>query len=64
METGAELKLNPANIKAQFIQQMKSRFNEIRLRCMQFKIDFFSADINRDYEQVLLSFLEKRSKLY
>lgn len=64
METGAELKLNPANIKTQYIQKMNDRFNEIRLKCMQYKIDFVAADINKGFEKVLLAFLVKRSKLY
>lgn len=64
METGIELKLNPANIKSQYIEKIKSRFNEIKLKCMQYKTDFVPADINKGYEQVLLTFLVKRSKLY
>jgi len=64
METGSEIKLNPADIKSQYLQSMTERFNEIRLKCMQYKIDFVPADINKGYEQVLLSFLVKRSRLY
>jgi len=64
METGSEIKLNPADIKEQYTKNMAERFNEIKLKCMQYHIDFVPADINRGYEQVLLSFLVKRSKLY
>lgn len=64
METGSEIKLNPADIKEQYTKSMAERFNEIKLKCMQYHIDFVPADINRGYEQVLLSFLVKRAKLY
>lgn len=64
METGSEIKLNPADIKMQYIKSMTERFNEIKLKCMQYYIDFVPADINRGYEQVLLSFLVKRARLY
>jgi uncharacterized protein (DUF58 family) len=64
METGSEIKLNPADIKMQYIKSISERFNEIKLKCMQYHIDFVPADINRGYEQVLLSFLVKRARLY
>ncbi len=64
METGRELKLNPGDIKDQYIKNMNDYFKQIKLKCMQYHIDFVPADINQGYEQVLLSFLIKRSKLY
>lgn len=64
METGRELKLNPADIKGSYIKKMNAYFNEIKLKCMQYHIDFVPADINEGFEKILLSFLIKRSKLY
>ena len=64
METGREVKMNPMEFKNQYNETMVKRFNEIKLKCMQYHIDFVPADINRGHEQVLLSFLAKRSKLY
>jgi uncharacterized protein (DUF58 family) len=64
METGKELKLNPADIKSKYVQRMNKYFDEIRLKCMQYHIDFIPADINDGFEKILLSFLTKRSKLY
>lgn len=64
METGQELKINPADIRTQYKKQMDSYFNEIRLKCMQYHIDFVPADINEGFEKILLSFLIKRSKLF
>lgn len=64
METGEELKLNPADIKKEYTGKMEHFFNQVRLKCMQYHIDFVPADINDGFEKILLSFLIKRSKLY
>ncbi len=64
METGQELRLNPRDIREAYIRKTNERFHEIRLRCLQNRIDFVPAEINQGYEKVLLSFLIKRAKLY
>jgi uncharacterized protein (DUF58 family) len=64
METGRELKLNPADIKKQYVDQMNRYFNEIKLKCMQYQIDFVPSDIDQGFEKVLLSMLIKRSRLH
>ena len=37
-------------------------FNEIKLRCMQYKIDFIEADINEGFDKIMSAFLAKRRK--
>ncbi len=64
METGQTVRLNPGDLKAQYVQKIEEYFRRLRLKCMQYKIDFVPSGINEGYEQVLLSFLVKRSKLY
>ncbi len=64
METGEALRLNPADLKQQYVQTMEDYFKRLRLKCMQYKIDFVPAEINEGYEKVLLNFLVKRAKLY
>jgi uncharacterized protein (DUF58 family) len=64
METGRELKLNPADIKKQYVERMQQFFNAIRLKCMQYHIDFVPSDINEGFEKILLSLLIKRSRLH
>ena len=64
METGETLRLNPADLKEQYVQTMEDYFKSLRLKCMQYKIDFVPAEINEGYEKVLLNFLVKRAKLY
>ena len=63
METGEEVKLYPAQIKENYLKQMADYKNELMLRCGQYKIDFVEADINLGYEQVLMPYLVKRTKM-
>ncbi len=64
METGETVRLNPGDLKEDYVKKMKAYFNNLRLKCMQYKIDFVPSDINRGYEDILKSMLVKRSKLY
>lgn len=64
METARELKVNPTQIKTQYRKALHDFHNQLRLKCLQYKIDFVPADINAGFENILLSFFLKRSKLY
>jgi len=64
METGVEIKLNPRDIRETYTKSITDRFNEVRLKCMQYRIDFVAAEINKGYEQVLLSFFAKRKAMF
>ena len=62
-ESGEVLKLNPKDVKQQYVKQINQFTKELKLRCGQFKIDFVEADINRGFDQVLLPYLLKRQKM-
>ncbi len=64
METGETVRLNPGDLKGDYVERMTEYFNNLRLKCMQYKIDFVPSDINKGYEDILMSMLVKRSKLY
>ncbi len=63
METGEEVKLHPNQIKENYLKQISDYKHELMLRCGQYKIDFVEADINLGYEQVLMPYLVKRTKM-
>jgi len=63
MENGDKVKLNPSEVKAYYVEQVKKFEAALKLRCGQYKIDFVEADINKDFRQVLLPFLMKRTKM-
>jgi uncharacterized protein (DUF58 family) len=64
METGKEMKINPSQIKEKYTLALKKNFNQLKLKCMQYQIDFVPANINSGFEDILLSFFLKRSKLF
>ncbi len=64
METGEQMKLQPAEIKEAYTSSIQTYFNELKMRCANYQIDFMSADIDEGYEQVLLKYLLKRQKLF
>jgi len=64
METGKEMKINPSQIQEKYQKELKKFYENLKLKCMQYQIDFIPADINEGFENILLSFFLKRSKLY
>ncbi len=63
METGEEVKLHPNEIKEKYQTSMLDFKKDLMLKCGQYKIDFVEADIHRGFEQVLMPYLVKRSKM-
>lgn len=63
METGEEIKLHPNEIKNTYLAQMADYKKELMLKCGQYKIEFVEADINEGFDQVLMPYLVKRTRL-
>ena len=63
METGEEIKLHPNEIKDSYLHQMAEYKKELMLKCGQYKIDFVEADINLGFDQVLMPYLVKRTRM-
>ena len=64
METGERMKLQPAEIREKYIESIGKYFDELKLRCATYQIDFMTADINEGFDQILLQYLLKRGKLF
>ncbi|MDQ3046224.1 MAG: DUF58 domain-containing protein [Bacteroidota bacterium] len=63
LETGEEIKLHPNEIRETYLSQMSAYKQDLMLKCGQFKIDFVEADINEGFDQVLMPYLVKRTKM-
>lgn len=63
METGEEIKLHPNEIKDTYQTSMAQYKKELMLKCAQYHIDFIEADINKGFEQVLMPYLVKRTRM-
>lgn len=63
METGEKVKLQANQVKDHYVEQMKAFKDALRLKCLQYKIDFVEADIQKGFRPILQSYLVKRSKM-
>ena len=64
MESGREIKVQPAEVREKYLERIRHFNSELKLRCGQYRIDIVNADINQGFRQVLLPYLMKREKLY
>ncbi|MFN4081320.1 MAG: DUF58 domain-containing protein [Saprospiraceae bacterium] len=63
MESGHEIKLQPNQIKDYYVEQVDAFKKALRLKCLQFKIDFVEADIRDGFLPVLQAWMAKRAKM-
>ncbi len=63
LETGEEIKVHPNDVKKNYIENMQKRKNMLKLKCLQFGIEFVEADVNQGFNSILQSYLIKRAKM-
>lgn len=64
LESGQVVKFNPWEVKNHYVETVNDYFEDLKVKCGQYKIDLAEADINKDFKEVLLSYLVKRKKLH
>jgi uncharacterized protein (DUF58 family) len=62
VETGAEIRLLPSQVREQYRTAMRQFEEDLALRCGQLKIDFVPVDVREPFEKVLYAYLVKRGK--
>lgn len=60
IETGEKINLYANAVKSDYQLKITNYFKELKLKCMQYKIDYVAADINKGYEQILTTYLLSR----
>jgi len=63
METGDQVRLQSNQVKEYYVEQMKKFREQLRLKCLQYKIDFVEADIRKGFKPILQSYLVRRQKM-
>lgn len=63
METGEEVRLQSNQVKDYYTSQMKQFKDDLKLKCLQYHIDFVEADINEGFKPILQSYLVRRGKM-
>lgn len=62
VETGAFINLYSENVKEGYEKAVSEYFKEIRLKCLQYRIKYVEADIEKDFNNILTTFLIERQK--
>lgn len=63
LETGDKVKVQPHQVRDQYQQFVKAFYQDLKLKCGQYKIDFVEADIAQGFDPILTAYLVKRSKM-
>lgn len=62
VETGEYINLYPDSIKDDYETSVKKYFNDIRLKCGQYQIKYVEADINKDFDKILTTYMIERHR--
>ena len=64
LESGQQLRFSPHELKENYTKAVQKYFEDLKVKCGQYRIELVEADINQDFKQVLYGFLRKRKQLY
>ncbi|WP_104735417.1 DUF58 domain-containing protein [Hanstruepera ponticola] len=62
VETGDHINLYAENIKENYEKAVADYFSEIKLKCIQYRIKYVEADINKDFNNILMTYMIERQK--
>ena len=63
MESGEEIKLQHNQVKDLYVEKVMQYKNELKMKCLQYKIEFIEADIQDGFVPVLQNYIVKRNRL-
>ncbi|WP_064965692.1 DUF58 domain-containing protein [Tenacibaculum ovolyticum] len=64
LETKEEINLHAHNVQQDYTKLSKTFFNNLKNKCLQYKIDYIPVDINEGYDKILTAYLISRQKNY
>jgi uncharacterized protein (DUF58 family) len=62
VETGEQINLYAEQVQENYQKAVKKYFTDLKMKCMQYQIDYVPVDINKGFEQVLTSYLISRKR--
>ena len=62
VETKEELNIYADNIKEKYTESVKKYFNSLKLKCLQYQIDYVAVNSNDGFQTILSSYLLSRRK--
>ncbi len=62
VETGEQINLFASNVRESYKLKVEGYFKNLKYKCMQYKIDYVPVDIHEGFDQVLTTYMVRRSK--
>lgn len=62
IETGEQINLFAGNVREGYKLKVEGYFKNLKYKCMQYKIDYVPVDIHKGFDQVLTTYMLRRSK--
>lgn len=62
VETGEHINLYADTVKENYKKAVEAYFNKLKMKCMQYKIDYVPVDINEGFEHILTTYLISRKR--
>ena len=62
LETGEHLNLYADNVRKDYKEAVQKYFNELKIKCGQYRIKYLPVNINEDFSAILTSYLIERQK--
>lgn len=62
VETGEQINLFASSVKDAYQTKVKDYFKSLKYKCMQYKIDYVPVDIHQGFDQILTTYMVRRSK--
>ena len=63
MESNEQVRLQPNQVKSFYREQIVKYNEQLKMKCLQYKIDFVEADIKEGFKPILQQYLVKRSRM-
>jgi uncharacterized protein (DUF58 family) len=62
VETGDSINLYTEQVQKNYTKSVEKYFNKLKMKCLQYQIDYVPVDINKGFEQILISYLISRKR--
>ncbi|MEN3323284.1 DUF58 domain-containing protein [Mariniflexile soesokkakense] len=62
VETGEYINLYADSIKENYNDAVSTYFEALKLKCLQYKIKYVEADVNKDFDNILTTYMVERKK--
>jgi uncharacterized protein (DUF58 family) len=63
LESGEEVRLQSNQVREHYRTQIAKLQAQLRMKCLQYKVDYMNADVGEGFDKILQSYMVRRSKM-